>query len=169
MATGPLRSLSSLSTHPTLICWSFVRAVSPDESTVAPSAMIELYLREETGGGGGVDPCDSGDCGGSVGQGGQHGTLLAASEGAAISPLRCVDKVWPFSCSDRLRFRHTLHCVAQILHVTFSSVSRSINSHWAPPLPVLPLSTHLTSIRWSFVRVVSPDASAVAPSAMIEL
>ncbi len=48
------RSLSSFSLpHPTSIDSRFVRAVSPDDSAVAPLAPSLLPLQEETGGGGG--------------------------------------------------------------------------------------------------------------------
>jgi hypothetical protein len=52
------------------IDWRFVRADSPDDSAVAPSAPTLLCLQEETGGGGGVyyarDSDDRGGLGGAL-------------------------------------------------------------------------------------------------------
>jgi hypothetical protein len=64
----------SLPPHLKSIDSRLVSAVSPDDSTVAPFAPSSLQLQEETGGG-------TGGGGGSVGQGEQHRTLLAASQG----------------------------------------------------------------------------------------
>ena len=44
------------SPHLTSIDWSFVSAVRPDDSAVAPSALSPFLLQDETGGGGGGYP-----------------------------------------------------------------------------------------------------------------
>ena len=63
LASSPTRLLSILLLprhHLTSIDWSFVRADRPDDSAVAPLAPSSLSLQDETGGGGGGYPCDSG-------------------------------------------------------------------------------------------------------------
>jgi hypothetical protein len=54
---------SSLPPHPKSIDWRFVRAVSPDDSVVAPPALRLVPLQEETGDGGEGWARDSGEWG----------------------------------------------------------------------------------------------------------